>query len=232
MASSQNGWPAGTQAQANVAVFVVPGTAVRLPVNREAAPALLEFARWWHTNVEPLTPGHCWGWANRPIRGSTATSNHASGTAIDLNAPKHPLGAVGTVPASKRAAIAAKASSLGLRWGGTYSGRKDEMHAEVIVTRERMRQIVAALQKKPAPKPPAPAPAPGARPTIRNGSRGAAVSRVQQHLKRNYPLYAKHLVVDGIFGGKTEAAVREFQRRSGLVADGIVGPKTWARLGI
>lgn len=230
MASSQNGWPAGSQAQANVATFVVPGTAVRLPVNREAAPALLEFARWWHTNVELLTLGHCWGWANREIRGSDQISNHASGTAIDLNAPKHPLGAVGTVPASKRAAIAAKAASLGLRWGGTYSGRKDEMHAEVIVTRERMRQIVAALQKKPAPKPPVPAPA--ARPTIRNGSRGAWVSRVQQHLKRNYPLYAKHLAVDGIFGPKTEVAVKEFQRRSGLAADGIVGPNTWRALGI
>lgn len=230
MAKSQNGWPAGTQAQANVAVFVVPDTAVRLPLNREAAPALIEFARWWNTNVERLTPGHCWGWANRDIRGSNQTSNHASGTAEDLNAPKHPLGAVGTVPAAKRPAIRVKAASLGLRWGGDYTGRKDEMHVEVVVPRERMRQIVAALQRTPVPRPPAPAPS--THPTIRKGSRGAAVSRVQQHLKRNYPLYAKGLVVDGIFGAKTDAAVREFQRRSGLTADGIVGGRTWAKLGI
>ena len=34
-------------------------------------------------------------------------------------------------------------------------------------------------------------------------------------------------VVDGLFGGKTKAAVRAFQRAHGPVPDGIVGPKTW-----
>jgi peptidoglycan hydrolase-like protein with peptidoglycan-binding domain len=35
---------------------------------------------------------------------------------------------------------------------------------------------------------------------------------------------------DGDFGAITEAAVRRFQRRKGLVADGIVGPKAWKAL--
>ena len=35
------------------------------------------------------------------------------------------------------------------------------------------------------------------------------------------------LVLDGDFGEKTEAAVKEFQGSHGLVIDGIVGPKTW-----
>ena len=36
--------------------------------------------------------------------------------------------------------------------------------------------------------------------------------------------------MDGIFGPKTEAAVKSFQRGKGLTVDGIVGPRTWAAL--
>lgn len=39
------------------------------------------------------------------------------------------------------------------------------------------------------------------------------------------------LTADGIFGPKTKAAVIAFQRRHGLTADGIVGPLTWRALG-
>lgn len=39
------------------------------------------------------------------------------------------------------------------------------------------------------------------------------------------------LVADGIFGAKTEAAVKDFQKKNKLDVDGIVGPKTWAALG-
>jgi len=40
--------------------------------------------------------------------------------------------------------------------------------------------------------------------------------------------YGADLVVDGIFGPRTDAAVRSYQRTHGLVVDGIVGPKTWS----
>jgi peptidoglycan hydrolase-like protein with peptidoglycan-binding domain len=33
---------------------------------------------------------------------------------------------------------------------------------------------------------------------------------------------------DGLFGPRSEAVVREFQRSKGLVPDGIVGPRSWA----
>ena len=36
--------------------------------------------------------------------------------------------------------------------------------------------------------------------------------------------------IDGIIGRNTQAALRAFQKDQGLKADGICGPKTWARL--
>ena len=48
------------------------------------------------------------------------------------------------------------------------------------------------------------------------------VTLIQLRLDRESPT--------GMFGPKTEANVREFQRVHNLVPDGIVGPKTWAVL--
>jgi peptidoglycan hydrolase-like protein with peptidoglycan-binding domain len=39
------------------------------------------------------------------------------------------------------------------------------------------------------------------------------------------------LTIDGFFGAKTEAAVKQYQAQKRLVIDGIVGPKTWNALG-
>jgi peptidoglycan hydrolase-like protein with peptidoglycan-binding domain len=64
-------------------------------------------------------------------------------------------------------------------------------------------------------------------PLLTKGSKGEAVTRLQQGLHQlGYDLGA----VDGIFGPNTERAVKEFQTNNGLAADGIVGPKTWTAL--
>ncbi len=64
-------------------------------------------------------------------------------------------------------------------------------------------------------------------PTITTGASGPAVRRAQRAIRRTPDL---GLVVDGIFGPATEAAVIQFQSGAGLAADGIVGPLTWAAL--
>jgi murein L,D-transpeptidase YcbB/YkuD len=60
----------------------------------------------------------------------------------------------------------------------------------------------------------------------------STIRAVQQKLRTSYPLYASRLAVDGINGPNTKAAVREFQRRSGIVVDGIAGPVTRKLLGV
>jgi peptidoglycan hydrolase-like protein with peptidoglycan-binding domain len=64
-------------------------------------------------------------------------------------------------------------------------------------------------------------------PTIGPGATGAAVRRAQRAIRRTPNL---GLVVDGIFGPATEAAVKEFQQGAGLIVDGIVGLATWNAL--
>ena len=77
-----------------------------------------------------------------------------------------------------------------------------------------------------------PPPPPDTGRTLRPGSTGPLVAALQTRLRTQYPLYAQGLATDGVYGPKTEAAVREFQRRAGLVVDGIAGPITLARLGL
>lgn len=70
---------------------------------------------------------------------------------------------------------------------------------------------------------PAPTPAPaGKEPWLQVGSRGDQVKKVQEVVGAQ--------PVDGIFGPKTEAAVRAWQAANDLHVDGVVGPKTWAEM--
>lgn len=57
--------------------------------------------------------------------------------------------------------------------------------------------------------------------TIKKGSQGASVKQLQSAL---------HLAQDGIFGRITDEAVRDFQRKNGLKADGIVSDDTWEKI--
>ena len=61
------------------------------------------------------------------------------------------------------------------------------------------------------------------------GSRGDEVKQIQSKLK-NWGYYNGS--VDGIYGSKTVEAVKYFQRKNGLTADGIAGQKTLSAMGI
>ena len=59
--------------------------------------------------------------------------------------------------------------------------------------------------------------------TVRKGSKNATVKAVQKVLG---------VTADGDFGPGTEEAVKDWQRRHGLIQDGIVGPSTLKAMGI
>ena len=65
--------------------------------------------------------------------------------------------------------------------------------------------------------------------TYQRGSSGSGVTQVQTKLK-NLGYYKAD--IDGIYGSRTENAVKAFQRDYGLTVDGKAGPKTLKALGI
>ncbi len=64
---------------------------------------------------------------------------------------------------------------------------------------------------------------------LRQGARGGEVKEVQRRLKQ-WGYYSG--AVDGIYGPATVEAVKKFQRKNGLTADGVVGKATYAALGM
>lgn len=70
---------------------------------------------------------------------------------------------------------------------------------------------------------------PPMRATLRQGSQGPDVGLLQGWLN-NMPSDLQDLVTDGIFGPKTAAKVREFQKLMEIAPDAVVGPVTWAKI--
>jgi hypothetical protein len=248
MTASQNGWRViGRDECVDVEV---PGG--ELPIHPEFAWLAQDCAIRWHETVEPLLWPGCWGWA-KPTEsgrnpGRDGITNHASGTAWDLCAPKHPRG----VPIGKtftdpqlRAVEGLEARYFGvLRWGGRWTGKSvDGMHWEAApgVSVEAVRELTRALAGGPPPapipiQPPPPAPTGWSGPDAHGnglgfratrGANGPRILQLQLFLRRRYPLYAKHLEADGFYGGDTAEVLYQFARRSKIAADdgNDIGPR-------
>jgi hypothetical protein len=147
--TSYNGYPASKNpAEINIKSYPVKGTDRKLRCAESVGPLLAAFAAEFHELIEPIDNGALddWGYAFRMVRGTTdKLSNHSSGTAIDLNATRHALGKVGTFPAEKVPMIRALAKKYGLKWGGDYVNRKDEMHFEVEVSATKAKELITKL---------------------------------------------------------------------------------------
>lgn len=147
---SQNGWTASkVRDEIDIESFLIPGTKVKLACNKAVAPLLVGFAAEFHQLIEAIDEGGLddWGYAFRDVRGVPGRlSNHASGTAIDLNATKHPLGKAGTFPLAKVPMIRALAKKYGLKWGGDFR-RPDEMHFEIALSEAKVASLIGSLNK-------------------------------------------------------------------------------------
>jgi hypothetical protein len=146
---SYNGWPASKDpAEIGIESFKVPGTDLKIRCAEKVAPLLIGLAAEFHETIEPIDKGTLddWGYCFRMVRGTTdKLSNHSSGTAIDLNATKHPLGKENTFSKEDAAKCVALAAKYGCKWGGTYRTRKDDMHFEIALTPKKTKELIAKL---------------------------------------------------------------------------------------
>ncbi len=106
----------------------------RIRVHRKVAPQVVElFSQWEKAGLVGLLKTWAGSFVPRFVRGSAVTlSNHAWGTAFDINAEWNPLGAVPALrsrPGSVRELVPL-ANDLGFHWGGHFQ-RRDGMHFEV-----------------------------------------------------------------------------------------------------
>lgn len=164
MLTSYNGWPASPDPQA-IGVdkgFAVEGVSFPGGVKSGDVSTVLRYVlEQFHRNVEPLVAGWCWGYEFRAATHSPgALSPHSSGSAVDVNAPRHGDGASGTFTPPQVDWIRQILLDVGgvVRWGGGWS---DEMHFEISGTPEQVATAAAQLPSSattPPPTPPPPAP--------------------------------------------------------------------------
>lgn len=113
-------------------------------------------------------------------------------------------------------------------------GHRDCPGAPIIGQRGDILGRARAIAGVPDPTPARPAPVPTdwtkglvmALPTLRRGSAGVAVRRLQALAN----VAGARLTEDGQYGPATENAVEAFQRVNHLSVDGIAGRQTWTRL--
>lgn len=148
MPISQNGYPANDVSLTRV-YTIGNGRQVRL-ADGPAGELLVAWADWFDEHIEDVDQGaDDWGYAERTIRGDAVTlSNHASGTALDLNATRHPLGQRGTFTKAQTSAIRAELARYdgAIRWGGDYQNRPDEMHFEINAPLATVRRVLAEVE--------------------------------------------------------------------------------------
>lgn len=153
MPTSQNGWPVLSQDSPFLHSWRLPTQSgpLTLLLRRGASGLVLcHLVLWFDEVIEPvLGDADDHGWAVRFIAGSTVYSNHASGTAVDLNSAQHPAGTAHTFNLVQSHRIERRTSYFfkdAIRWGGSYRTSTDEMHFEINKDHTIIRTLAITLR--------------------------------------------------------------------------------------
>lgn len=199
MAISRLGWDVMTSADTRLIKFEWITGKVR---GGDHAVVLNYICSRWNAEVEPIKPWQSWGFASRDVRGNAGIiSEHATGCAIDINAPLHPLGVAAaktlTRPQIRTIRRIIKDVDGAARWGGEWS-RPDAMHIELMGGNAKIKAVADRIRSgalpgpgnvKPTGKPSTPSKPSPSKPTVK-------------------PTDYKDLAVDGVMGKHSIEAVQ------------------------
>ena len=229
MSNSYNGWPGIPSANDPRLTVIEPVPGRKFRVRAGAVATVFDhLIRRYHTEVEPIDQGELddWSYNYRATRGSSTLSNHASATAVDLNAARHPFRTSASqnmtpdqIAASRRLvadfapAIRWIEGSDPMHWEINYVSRGGtEANVEDLARRLEAREASPQLMT-----PPPPVGRREPRPIDWRSDQGDLVRITQEIVGVN---------ADGIRGPKTLAATKALQQRLGVPADGLAGPAT------
>jgi hypothetical protein len=217
MTTSYNGWPASRDAAA-IGIdpnFKAAGHKFPGGVKKGDVSTVFRFYLGnYHLRVESLnvTTGDEWGYSYRAnVNNPSQLSCHSSGTAVDVNAQKHPNGRRNTLSSTQVARLRQIQKWTGgvIKWGGDFSTTKDEMHHEVHGSATAVHAVAVRLNKPRFTK------------VLKLGV-GSKAHPDAEVKKLQTWLGFTGTNVDGAFGTGTEAAVKRAQYKLGQRQTGQV----------
>ena len=200
------------------------GGRLRLPLRKGPAGYVLKrLTEEFNEYVETLNSTDCHGYNRRRISGSDDWSNHASATAVDLNATRHGYGRSDTFTYAQLIEIRRILDDFDdiIKWGGDYRYTKDEMHFEIdrpipevklVASRLRRNNRVYINRLKP-------------------GRRNLDAYMVKRELRRRGFFYGE---MNNYYGRGLRNAYSKWQEHLGYTgsdADGLPGPWSLEALG-
>lgn len=214
MPVSQNGYSVIESTQTKDYEVGVEGLLVPLR-NDDCGVVLADFLRKYNNRVEPLGRTETFGYSKRQIAGTDEWSNHASATAADANSAQHPFGRTGTFTVNEVFELRELLAEYDgvIRWGGNYSGTKDEMHFEIDRDYDEVQLLASIIKRHNRVY----------LNRLKPGNRNLDVYMVKRELKRR-GFYDKAL--NRYFGKSLTSAYKDWQQSLGYTgsdADGIPG---------